>query len=546
MPKSIGKTSKAVTKSTDKSAARVNDFKSFDDVNLAEFPIAPLVKSTQDLKGKTDTVSFKMKVKNKKGEKVEKQFFYSREYGDIVPNNDTEDILLLLIYMLQFSEDKYTIHTSATNLLKLKGISVRPNQKQLQSVIRHLEALRQIRIETNFNFDLKNKRWRKAISSVIAGYSFTTIGEQTEVLNSKDEKEFQRQLGNIQRLDSISFAPEFINHFFDNPYRLDLNTYFSLQDPIPKRIYRYANKYLTIKGEEKHKDLWEFCWVNIGMRGKQVGEGVDAEDKYKNMKHIASKLKKHINRINDTGEFKISIERLSKKDKRRFSWCKSGYSITFYLPFPLFQLSNKSSYTNKEQRAYDEMRKFGIYEGAAKTFVVRYRKEMHTKGGDFILYSIKKTTEYITKKYFKYTSKFRNSKTPFGGIYYQAIAEEWFYDTYKSKEESQKERDKKETNALLGISVEGDSDFSNIIEVPKEAFDMSKFVQKHPQIHQKIKENREAYYNLKSAIFQDSLSEKSIAQMIQNAIKSYCKMCFIEFELGNTNFFPKMIGEDEE
>jgi len=255
MPKSIGKTSKAVTKSTDKSAARVNDFKSFDDVNLAEFPIAPLVKSTQDLKGKTDTVSFKMKVKNKKGEKVEKQFFYSREYGDIVPNNDTEDILLLLIYMLQFSEDKYTIHTSATNLLKLKGISVRPNQKQLQSVIRHLEALRQIRIETNFNFDLKNKRWRKAISSVIAGYSFTTIGEQTEVLNSKDEKEFQRQLGNIQRLDSISFAPEFINHFFDNPYRLDLNTYFSLQDPIPKRIYRYANKYLTIKGEEKQDEI---------------------------------------------------------------------------------------------------------------------------------------------------------------------------------------------------------------------------------------------------------------------------------------------------
>jgi len=525
------------------SESRIKEFKSFDDFNLAEFPIAPLYKSTQDLQGKVDTVSFKMKVKNKKGEEVEKPFFYSREYGNIVPNNDTEDVLLLLIYLLQKSEDKYTVHTSASGLLRLKGVTVRPNQKQLQAIIRHIEALRQMRIETNFNYDLKNKRWRNAVSSVIASYSFVTIGERAEVSNTSNAKDFEKSLKDVQRLESVSFSPEFIKSFFDNPYSLNLNTYFSLQDPIPKRIYRFANKYLEHFGQRTTRDLWDFCWINIGMRGKLMGEETP-EDKFQFMKHIASKLKKHIERINDTGEFEVYISRLTKRERLQNKSFKSGYSITFARPHRLFALSDANSYTRLEQKAYNDMLFYGIYGTAAKKFIVRFRTQLHARGAKFILYTIQMTADYINKNKIKILPQNKNKKTPFGGLYYQAIDEEWFYDLFLNKEKGILKRERKETNVLLGMDKNTTGkDFATLSEmlpISQSNFDMNDFIENYPEAYRKIKENRTAYYEDGVKIFGDNITPKEINRMMQNSIQSYCKECFFEFEKGNADFLPNM------
>jgi len=503
--------------------------RSIDDFNLSEFPIAPLVKHTKSLANSEDTVEWL----DNKG----RSCYYTRKYGDTVPNNDTEDILLLLVYLLQKSDDPYTLSTSSYKILKLKGVQNKPNKYQIKRVIEHLEALYQMEIETNYNFDRVNNKWRNSKSRIIADFSYETegAGEYTykKITESGEEVRISKKVE--QKLKSVTFNPEFIKTFLNDPIKLDLNIYFSLEDPTPKRIYRYANKYVNQLGDHS-KDLQKFAYINIGMRGAMV-------EKKENARKLAHRLKPHIARVNQTEEVFIEIRREKK--------CESGYLISFHKPQKkLLKATKTDGFKGNEKVAYNDLIKHGVYPSPAKKIVLDYRKRLHRMGGDYITFAINKASTYFEQRAIK-------PKGPnYGGLIKTAICDDWFFSEFMELHSKRKKRNtKKEKEQLANSEIKDVIDslnanpdkkpleqkektFQEIVLNQYKTFDFAKFKIDHNEVYERILENRVVYYQSNAMIMK--LSKKDVQTMLQKAVRHFCQQCFDAYKRGEKDFFPNL------
>ena len=135
-------------------------------VNIADFPIAPLVEDTAFLKNSTVRHELSAKVDGAADRYLEIR------YGDIVPNCHTEDFLIILSSIASRSEDPLAFKASFYKIHQIRGARSKINKQTIDQYVRHLDALRHTSERTNFIKDTKSGRWKTVDTQVLAGYSY--------------------------------------------------------------------------------------------------------------------------------------------------------------------------------------------------------------------------------------------------------------------------------------------------------------------------------------------------------------------------------------
>ena len=367
-----------------------------DGYNLVEFPLMPLkYQATQC----PESVHYEWEHKSSDG-KV-RQCFLNVEYGKVKPNASTDDTLLIISSLLNSKGKNSCLHTSCFEILTTKYRHYRPNQKKLKALIRDLEALMSMKIETNALYNPKEKTWEASSGRIISSYVYEYRShegkkvERTRILNEEISVE------NIKELKRINFDPEFYRHFLKDKVLVDLRIYFTLENPIAKRIFRIANKY-TKHYKEHSEDLVNFCINKLGKSKKGI-------QKMKYTSTIAAQLRNYIDQVNNhTDDFSVKISK---------SRTKSGYKIVFFntkKARPIHEQVKGLSFS--EQHAFNMLCKEGIYPNAALKVINSARKQFGKQVADYLFFCID-----IYEAFKKRQKRLEISEDKKGGILYKMI-----------------------------------------------------------------------------------------------------------------------------
>lgn len=512
---------------------------SIDGFNLAEFSLSPLTYQTREFAHKELFYEWEQVLDGEL-----RQCYFKISYGETPPNADTEDYLLLLFFLGQMKNTPLALETSFYEILKTKGIDYTPNKQQIHSIIRHLDALMDLKIETNFIYDRKTKKWNKGIKTgVISGYEYKSKKQRLKRLSASDTIE------DIQELDTIYFDPAFYKYFVADNISFDLATYFLLENPTPKRMYRFGNKYAKNFGSFG-LDLVHFCITRLGMKKSYV-------DGFKYISKLASKLRPHASRVNETvDELEITIQ----KDKKQ----PSGYKIYFCDNTEGEQKkASLEGFTKAEKKLYEELCKEGIYPSPARNLVVKLRTYLGRLGAAYADYTIKAFRKY-EKKGLKIDKKNR------GGVLLQAFNDHWYYPAFmewhnsKEKREEAKALKNPEKNAVQQVinkkpqqtlifpkketprkkPVEQNKSKTPSVEIKKTKFRLERFKELYPEIFTKIYQHQLESAKRALATFGEAIvtnnGKNTFDEGVLQRVEFYCHQCHREFEKGRSDYFPPM------
>lgn len=504
--------------------------KSIDGFNLAEFSLSPLTYQTKDLANKEITFKWEGNIG---GDKY-KEFEFTLTYGSIPPNADTEDYLLLLLHLAQLKGTPISLKTNFHEIMKTKGIDYKPSKQQTNAIIRHLKALSTLRIKTNFIYDRETKKWNKGIDTgVISSYEYITKEyNRTRLINTKDSSIPRESLEDIHELGTINFDPLFYKYFVEDAIEFDLATYFSLENPTPKRLYRFGNKYVNNLGTFG-LDLVHFCITRLGMKRSYV-EGFSYISK------LSNKLKPHVKRVNETVE---NIEVSIIKDKNT----PSGYKIIFDKSEQLQLPMNLDSFTNSEKKLYKILIDNGIYPTPAKKLITKLRTHLGRKSVDYIPFVIKKFRAYVKRA----TLKVAENKQ--GAILLKAFENSWYFPEFMEWYSKKRKKEEQEEIARYGnlfeqtiqnIPNKTPTSTSNKIGLFGQKFNIKSFKQDHKEIFDKIYVSQEK--TVQEAIeaqgidFVTHQNRITVEQVVMKKVKFFCEQCFDEWKKGNKDYFPPL------
>jgi hypothetical protein len=508
---------------------------SIDGFNLAEFSLSPLSYQTKDLAHQQLSFEWEQNI----GDDKNKHCFFKLSYGETPPNADTEDYLLLLLHLAQKKGNHLSVETSFYEIMKTKGLDYKPGKQYTEAIVRHLDALMDLKIETNFIYDRTTGKWNKGIKTrVITSYEYKTKEySRTRLIHSKDGRSPKRIDEEIHELGKINFDPTFYKHFVKDAISFDLSTYFSLENPTPKRLYRFGNKYVNNLGTFGI-DLVHFCITRLGMKRSYV-------ESFSYVSKLSAKLKPHIKRVNETVDnIEISISK-SKGEP-------SGYKISFNKSESIELPTGKDSFTKTEQKYYQILIENGIYPTPARKLIVKLRTHLGKgkRGGVYIEFTIRKFGLYQKRT----TINLATSKR--GAILLKAFQENWYFPEFMEWHNKKKKKEEKEEIERYGNlfeKIEAPKTVSNSVKTSKPApknilkqlFDFKTFVNDYNKLYSDIyaaqKKTIEAAVEEYGMDFVTASKKMTIEQVIIKRVKFYCEECFNEWQKGNPNYVPKMI-----
>lgn len=504
--------------------------KSIDGFNLAEFSLSPLTYQTRDLANKE--ISFEWE-QNIGGDKYKKCHF-TLTYGSIPPNADTEDYLLVLLHLAQLKGTTKRLETSFYEIMKTKGIDYKPGKQQINAIVRHLDALMDLKIDTNFIYDRETKKWNKGIKTrVISSFGYKTKEySRTRLIHSKDSLTPQKSKEDIQELEYIIFDETFYKLFVEDSIEFDLATYFSLENPTPKRLYRFGNKYVNNLGTFG-LDLVHFCITRLGMKRTYV-EGFTYISK------LSNKLKPHIKRVNETVEdLEISII----KDKNT----PSGYKIIFDKSEQLQLPMNLNSFTKAEKKLYKTLVDNGIYPTPAKKLITKLRTHLGRKSVDYIPFVIKRFKAYLKR------TTLNVAENKHGAILLKAFENSWYFPEFMEWHSKKRKKEEQEEIARYGnlfeqtiqnIPNKTPTSTSNKIGLFGQKFNIKSFKRDHKEIFDKIYASQEK--TVQEAVeaqgidFVTHQNRITVEQVVMKKVKFFCEQCFDEWKKGNKDYFPPL------
>lgn len=503
---------------------------SIDGFNLAEFSLSPLTYQTKDLAHREISYEWEQNINGRK-----KKCYFKLSYGGVPPNADTEDYLLILLYLAKLKGKPLSAKTSFHEIMKTKGVGYKPNQQYIKSIIRHLDALMDLKIETNFIYNRETGRWNRGVKTrVISSYEYKTKEQQrTRYIQKIGNEESVKSIEDVHELERVNFDPLFYKYFIQDSISFDLVTYFFLENPTPKRLYRFGNKYAQNFGSFG-LDLVHFCITRLGMKQSYV-EG------FKYISRLSSKLKPHINRVNETVE---GLEIMIEKDKSQ----PSGYKIKFKeteqlkIPFTI------EGFTKLEKKCYNTLTKNGIYPAPARQLITNLRIQLGRKSTLYIGYVLKMFKQY-ERKGLKVNSNQR------GGVLLTAFDGEWYLPAFVEWDNKRNNAEKQEEIKRYGKEVLGtlfelnktNEEEKNIKEKqinPSSAFDLESFKKIYNEVYQEIFDLQQNVSLKAKEIFGETVltggGKYTYEEGVLRRVEFYCKQCFDEFQSGNLAFFPKM------
>jgi hypothetical protein len=515
-----------------------DEFKSVDGFNLAEFSFSPLTYQSEDLAYQERYFEWDQVLGG-----VNKQCYFKLSYGATPPNAQTDDYLLILLYLLQKKGEGVSLKTSFYEIFKLTQSPHKPSKRNIQTIVRHLDALMDMKIETNFIYNRETKSWNKGIKTrVISSYQYKEKDHQRIIKRENSEGKVVNIMEQIHELDRIIFDPTFYEHYIKDQMPFDLKTYFSLENPTPKRLYRFANKYVSqFSSGSFSVDLTHFCITRMGMKQEYV-------ESFKYTSKLVAKLRKPIKRVNETvEEFSIAMQ----KDKQS----PSGYRITFsrngeesMTLFSKEDLSTISSFTSRENKACKDLIKCGIYPNPARKLVVDLRKQLGRKAVPYINYVIKT----FSRRKWNVSDKDR------GGVLHKVFTEAWyrppFEEWYSRERKTEEAEEVKRYGALqkLALAEKNDGKKTPLSEVRKKEptlaftkeFSLESFKKEHAGIYEEIV----AVETKKTSDFieqfgKDILGKKSKKSLVEERTLFYCKQCYDKWNKGEKDFLPQILKD---
>lgn len=498
-----------------------------DGFNAAEFSVSPLSRQTSHMAG--DVIRHEW-VQKREGHTH--QCFFQVEYGRQAPNSQTEDLLLLLAHLARQSPDPLTVEASIYELIKLQGSKSRPNQQEINRLVAHLDALMATIIDTNSVYDRDRKEWFGVRTSVLAGYKY------------KDEEDSVRQRivpfvdehGNlhtfakqVRELHSVNFSPAFYEHFLKDAIPFDLGTYFSLRLPTAKRVYRFGNKYVQTFGSHS-LDLQLFCLSRIGMSPSYV-------EKYKKPSLLASKLRRAVARVNETGHIHVRVE----KSKT----APSGYLVHFDKPvtqLPLLKVGE--SFTQAEHDAHKILVRAGLYPNVAHKVVVRCRHDFQRDAEKYIRFVVRSFhTDWIK------TGKLKVPADKAGGVLKRFFDDNWYYPHYiehRATKEKQEWKDEHKRYAdtprdLGSIAAETQPELA----ITPASFALERFKGEHAELYARLEAAVHQRYSASASAGTMGFTAHELKVMADRALALYCKQCFDALARGETDVFPEPLREVE-
>jgi len=503
-----------------------------DGFNLAEFSLSPLTYQTKELAYTESHFEWYMQVG-----KVKKKFYFKLSYGATAPNGQTDDYLLILLDLLKRKGEGMTLKTSFYEIHKAKGGRHKPSKREIESILRHLNALTDIKIETNHVYDREGKIWNSGVvTRVISSYKYKTKNHQRIKKSYDGDGDEIELIEEIQELDMIVFDPIFYEHFAKDKIDIDMQTYWALETPTARRLYRYGNKYIqSFPKKVFNIDLVHFCMTRMRMSQEYI-EGLKYTSK------IVAKLKRSVTRFNDTVP-NIQVE--MGKDKTQPSGYKISFKNTESSDPTLFgkkQMDSIQTFTNAESKMYKALLKNGIYPNVASKLMLSSRQMLGRRTVPYI--------EYVLKKFNH--QKWNVSDKERGGVLYKAFDLGWyrpaFEEWYSSGTKKEEAEDiKRYGNQLLlhkNIENKAEEKKSSIkdkeIKVSNlfQQFSIDSFKENHLDIYEKIKQKEEARTKEFISNFGEGNFTGSIQETAKSRIESYCKLCYDKWNKGDKDFFP--------
>jgi len=499
--------------------------------NLSEFSLSPLGRKTSHLASRRERYEWITAL----DDGTERECFFEKSYGDPAPNAYTEDVLLVLTHLAHNSTNPLSFRTSFYEIFKLQGGNYRPGDSQTRQATRHLDALCGMWIRTNFVYDLEDEEWVSVRTGVLAGYTYKdekgkVRKRRVKTKRGEDDEEFVEvvQQERVFELKKVSFAPDFYEHFVRDTVPIDLATYFALEKPTAKRIYRFGNKYIQTLGHHS-LDLQVFCVSRIGMSYEYVAA--------KRPSYLAAKIRPYTNRVNETGKIIVEVEK---------SNTPSGYKITFDRPVVQIPLiSTGTSYTDAEHKAYQLLVKHGIYTNVARGIVAKYRNMLGREGARYIRFTVRQFQRDLVD-----SGKLKVPASGRPGVLKKAFDKNWYYSDFyewQAKEEKRAWRDEHAKYPLIHVhqpstpSAEPPVHPVGEVLVNTRAFSLDQFKEGYPDVYQRVVDVVTQRYD---EFAEYGLPEARLEEMKRGSIEVHCKKCLEEFEEGNRDYFPPLLIEN--
>ena len=509
-----------------------NSIKSVDGYNLSEFCLSPAAQNTKQYANGTKRFDWIQKVAG-----IENEFFFQIDYGKTPPNGFTEDLLLLMIHLMHEQGTHENIKTNVHRLKKIQGYKHKPSKRSSQEMVRHMESLFQLAITTNFIYDREEKQWGDSVlrQRVLSEYIYEGSGiERVRKLkrgikNEAGETIDVELITNKEKLMSLkefSFTKSFSTTFLKDTVTIDLATYFSLERIIPKRMYRYGNRYVKTFGGHS-LDLHQFLVSRIGLSERSI----DAHKYFSGF--VGSKVKPHVERVNLTEDMLVRVEK---------SQTPSGYIISFNKPSKqLFFAGFTAGFNKTEKRAFKLLCDNQIYQQVAKGLVNKYRKKFGKEAYDYIRFVVREFNKKVKDGSIRTQEKYR------GGALKKWFDNDWLYPHYneyvaeKTKQVEKKEYEMFERSGslnhigdVLGLQTKA-VHATNDSSVSKN-FSFEMFKEEYPQVFRQILSYRTRIYEKgKQELGEDIITfngKKTMEELIADATESDCKRYYNEANKG--------------
>ena len=525
---------------------------SIDGYFLSEVPLVPLTYQSTHLANTKETFLW---VDDRDGKP--RDCFLHRNYGEIAPNADTIDYLYLLIRLLLTSDDPYTIKTNFHELITLKPFrkGYKPNKQYKDAVIRHLDALHLLFLNTNASYNPERKRWRTVRTNIL---NYDYEDETGKVRKRRIRKRLDdgtpvviESHESISELADITLSKPFVDHFLDSKIHMDHGIYFALENPTPKGVWRFSNGRIQTHGGYIG-DLKHVLVNKVGMSRNRI----ESTPKFS---RIVQRIKPHLQRINETDDrYQILIERNpSFESGYRFIADRSSNQVSF---FPTLE-----SFTERERKAYRLLHSYGVFPNASASLIRHYRKRLGREAPDYIQFVVKRFKE----KYVK-TGLLRTPQSKWGGVLHNFFKCDLYFAEYGDWAQQRKSRRRRDDQSMydqnspiqqlaaqIGSAFSQSSNPSQMTDhspgrpasdvlASKHIFSLQQFEHDHSELYQRIVEAATSRYDQAKIDFPAGLiTDAQLEKKKQEAIEFYCKQCFDEFKKGNADYFPPILADDE-
>ena len=505
--------------------------------NLSEFAFAPLGKQYVDVAGSKQEIRW---LETRGNETV--QCFFQIAYGSDCPpiNDETDEALFLIQHISSISSDPLRVYLNASQMRKLKGtgLTYKINGRNISNTVKHIQALAEMWIDSNYIYDPKAGKWKGKQARIISSIGWIDSGGRRRVthVNQDGIRQLVEQV--VMEIEYVDLSRDFLEHYMADPIAIDLDTLFSLSGPLERRIYRYGNKQVRVYGGGA-MDFKQFC--------QRIGMSETYFDKY-TVAHAKGKFSHPIVHVNDTGHMTVSIEKSKTDSGLKICFAKN----TMQLALPSLDVG----FSTRELEVYNKLKQAGIYPQQARKIVVYARsgfpnldeegeplgtqgRGFGKTGPDFIDFVLR-----IFRKWIQSGGQER-AGCPKGKE--AGYLHRWFMHRYKEGEFwewhlTRERRERKQQAKMLGepeVSRNGLICVGDVLAPGR--FSMDRFKSEHPEAYRRIIGGVHLLYS-ESKAPELGITIDLIRKKRDEALVIYCKMTWEEIQQGNAAFLPDIVS----